>query len=257
MSSTEKTTLTDLTNPGAATDFFQRRKMDDFIIDSAFHVENAVWLMEMSRLVYRHEAPEANPPNPPRSQFLANVGFQQLNFFQDPATSTEAFLVRNEKFAVLAFRGTEPDGPKDIITDILFKTGDDDVHEGFDKAFKSVWPAIEPALNALDCPFYYTGHSLGAALATIATSKKRPTATYTFGSPRVGKKKFVDSLQGADIYRVVDDLDEVTALPPQAFGFAHVGTLHKLKEVPPPPRLVRDTWKHLADHAPINYVDRL
>ena len=253
---TEDTTLDDLTNPGAANDFFTRRAMPAFVLDASFHVENALWLMELSRLVYRHEAPEANPHNPPRSQFLANVGFRQLKFFEDRATSTEAFLVRNDRFAVLAFRGTER-VPKDFIIDIMMNTGSNDIHHGFDVAFKSVWPSIEPELNALDCPFYYTGHSLGAALATIAVSKKRPAATYTFGSPRVGKKKFVDALHDAAIYRVVDDLDEITVVPPQAFGFAHVGTLHKLKEDPEPPKLIRDTWKHLADHAPVNYVDRL
>jgi len=253
---TEETTLDHLTNPGAANDFFKRRAMGAFVIDASFHVENALWLMEMSRLVYRHEAPEANPHNPPRSQFLADNGFQQVKFFDDQSTSTEAFLVRRNDFAVLAFRGTER-VPKDIITDILLHTGGSDIHHGFEVAFNSVWPQIEPLLNALDCPVYYTGHSLGAALATIAASKKAPMATYTFGSPRVGKKKFTDSLQGANIYRVVDDVDEVTAVPPQAFGFVHVGTLHQLKEVPPPPPLLRDTWKHLADHAPVNYVDRL
>jgi len=253
---TEDTTLDHLTNPGAATDFFTRRPMPNFVIDEKFHVENALWLMEMSRLVYRHEAPEANPHTPPRSQFLANVGFRQVKFFEDRETSTEAFLVRRDEFAVLAFRGTER-VPKDVITDILFNVGKDEIHHGFEVAFKSVWDEIEPQLNALDCPVYYTGHSLGAALATIAAFKRAPKATYTFGSPRVGKKKFADALHNADIYRIVDDLDEVTMVPPQAFGFVHVGALHKLKEVPPPPLVVRETWKHLADHAPVNYVDRL
>jgi len=249
---TEETTLDDLTNPGAANDFFQRRPMRDFIIDDAFHVENAVWLIEMSRLVYRHEAPEANPHNPPRSQFLANVGFRQVAFFEDNATSTEAFLVRNDDFAVLAFRGTERN-PKDIITDILFNT-DGDIHHGFESRLESVWQEIEPQLTALDCPVYYTGHSLGAALATIAALKKPPAATYTFGSPRVGKEKFGEEMKHAMIYRVVDDLDEVTAMPPTLFGFVHVGTLHQLREVPHHPPTV---WKHFADHAPVNYVDRL
>src|ERR1051326_1652007 len=253
---TEDTTLEDLTNPGAANDFFTRRAMTAFVVDAEFHVENALWLIELSRLVYRHEAPEANPHNPPRSRFLANVGFRQLKFFEDRPTSTEAFLVRNDKFAVLAFRGTERN-PKDFITDVLFNAGNNDSHHGFDVAFKSVWNQIEPELSALDCPVFYTGHSLGAALATIAASEKAPMATYTFGSPRVGRKKFADTLNGAAIFRVVDDLDEVTVVPPQAFGFVHVGTLHKLKEAPEPPRIIRDTWKHLADHAPVNYVDRL
>src|SRR5262249_14299388 len=111
---------------------------------------------------------------------------------------------------------------------------------------------------------FYTGHSLGAALATLAATRRAPQAVYTFGSPRVGKEAFVRSLMSIPIYRVVDDEDVVTRVPPEILGFRHVGEVHTLKEpevtsFPPVvqhPPLSRPP-KPLADHAPVNYVDRI
>jgi hypothetical protein len=81
----------------------------------------------------------------------------------------------------------------------------------------------------------------------------------------VGNEAFVTSLQDVPVHRVVDNKDGAALLPPEAMGFRHVGLLQLLMEPqaedkPPsflellrvfekPPRL-------LADHAPVNYVDR-
>jgi predicted lipase len=93
-----------------------------------------------------------------------------------------------------------------------------------------VWDEIEGELSTLACPVFYTGHSLGAALATLAASRHAPQAVYTFGSPRVGNEVFVASLQNLPIHRVVDDKDAAALLPPEALGFRHVGLLQLLME---------------------------
>jgi pimeloyl-ACP methyl ester carboxylesterase len=74
---------------------------------------------------------------------------------------------------------------------------------------------------------YVTGHSLGAAMATIAASRiqDRVTALITFGSPRVGDTAFVKSLV-VDHYRVQNNCDDVTKVPFRVMGFDHHGT-HK------------------------------
>ena len=77
----------------------------------------------------------------------------------------------------------------------------------------------------LVCPIFYTGHSLGAAFATLAVARYPPRAVYTFGSPRVGNEAFAASLQVVPIHRVVDNKDAVVLLPPEAMGFRHVDLL--------------------------------
>ncbi len=73
-------------------------------------------------------------------------------------------------------------------------------------------------------PLYITGHSLGGALATIATKKithdagtSGIAACYTFGSPLVGNENWIATIK-SPIYRVVNAADAVTVLPPAA-GF--------------------------------------
>jgi hypothetical protein len=125
----------------------------------------------------------------------------------------------------------------------------------------------------------FTGHSLGAALATLLASVKAPSALYTIGSPRVGDDDFVASLRGVKSFRCVDCCDIVTQLPPAILGYAHLGNAdyidrnRKMNQNPSDDfveadrlrarenYLLKYAWKSgnvsvrdLADHAPVNYV---
>ena len=266
------TTWNDLLHPGDATDFFSRRPIPPFDpTTAAYNPANALWLAELSRLIYRHDKEEDSPPpQPPQTSFLEKAGCTKRQFFLSQATHTQAMLVEfggATPFAVLVFRGTEQH-IKDFIIDLTLgkinrTDGKIDIHEGFKRALDSVWNDIETALKKIDRPVFYTGHSLGAALATLAAARHAPTALYTFGSPRVGDADFVDSLKNISgiIHRVVNDEDIVATVPPHELGFHHIGTPHRLVNtaarniffqlgsVGPP--------KFLADHAPVNYVDRL
>jgi hypothetical protein len=265
------TTWRDLLHPGDATDFFSRDPLPSFDpAASEYSRANAWWLAELSRLVYRHDVEEESPPpQPTRSSFLAKVRLRQRRFFASRVTDTQAMLVESESppaFAVLAFRGTEQT-VKDFLCDIELGTkailaGGIGVHDGFAKAIDSVWADIDEELATLRCPVFYTGHSLGAALATLAASRRAPQAVYTFGSPLVGNGSFVASLANVPVYRVVDHSDAVTFVPPEVLGFRHAGILQLLAE---PDSAIALPWfrrlfgppKPLADHAPINYVDRI
>ena len=138
------------------------------------------------------------------------------------------------------------------------------MHDGFEEALDSIWHDVDIALAALDCPVFYTGHSLGAALATLAAVRRPPKAVYTFGSPRVGNEAFAATLRDVRMYRVVDGEDVVTTLPPKVLGFRHVGEEQVLAD-PQATSLLRHfnikrfcgPPRPLADHAPINYVDRV
>ncbi len=268
------TSIDDLMYPGKATDFFARRPFPAFDpTTSAYSQGNALWLAELSRLAYRHDREENNPPpQPTQTEFLEKAGCARRHFFQSEHTGTQAILAEfdgSAPYAVLAFRGTEQE-PKDYIADLnvgrlRHRDGKIDVHEGFRSALDSVWKEIEQTLRRLRCPVFFTGHSLGAALATLAAARYAPVALYTFGSPRVGDEDFVASLNDIahTIHRVVDGQDGVAQLPPEALGFQHVGILHTLTE-PSYRRSITaylSGWcslpKFLADHAPVNYVDRI
>ncbi len=184
----------------------------------------ALWLAECSRLAYEDR--------PTIDAALGPQGFAPVRFFD--LDETQGYLAlhtggENETpMAVLAFRGTEQNF-EDVLTDISFvksKTpdGDYDVHSGFLEALERVWRLVETALDELpeDCRLYFTGHSLGGALATLAAHRRRPSALYTFGSPRAVCAKLARRLgKETPSYRVVNSTDIVTQLP--LWGYRHVG----------------------------------
>ena len=68
-------------------------------------------------------------------------------------------------------------------------------------------------------PLYITGHSLGGALALIATKLVAPDvngACYTFGAPRVGNYEYFRKIK-TPVYRVVNSADVVPRVPPGPF----------------------------------------
>ena len=97
---------------------------------------------------------------------------------------------------ILAVAGTE--NIEDIIRDLrAFPVKDAYLgrcHAGFLKGSKDIYLKLKPHLKA---GMILTGHSLGAAVATILTGymiKKdlHPSSLVTFGSPRVGFKHLSD-----------------------------------------------------------------
>ena len=138
---------------------------------------------------------------------------------------TQAIIVANSDFAVLAFRGTEASSIKDIKADanavaVACPSGGN-IHSGFNDAYNEVALDIQNRLDKddlKDLPLYITGHSLGGALATVAAKKMTHplggiAACYTFGSPRVGDEYWVANIK-APIYRLVNAADCVTMMPP-------------------------------------------
>ena len=263
------TSWDDLLRPGSATDFFSRRKFPRFEVQAAgYSRANALWLAELSRLVYRRDAGEQNSPRLGRSYFLNQAGLKQRAFLISEKTNTTAMVVEPilpPAYAVLVFRGTQQtyrDARTDLACGILpFGKGEIGVHKGFRAAVDSVWDEIEHALSGLACPLFYTGHSLGAALAVVAAFRRAPQAVYTFASPRIGNEAFAASLADVPVHRVAGERDALTLLPPGFLGFRHVGALHLLKgpeeNVPFGDRFFAYPPKFLADHAPVNYLDRL
>ena len=146
----------------------------------------------------------------------------------------QAFLaVREGHFAVLAFRGTQ--GKELLDTDLNLRlvplpgVRGVMVHCGFLEVFSRCKREIEAAVDQSVSPtlgLYITGHSLGGALAQIASAalnRNNLAACYTFGSPRVGTAGFDEQVK-CPHYRVINNWDLVPALPLAFFrGYSHNG----------------------------------
>lgn len=237
---------------------------------------------ELSRLVYLPF--ECDPTQAATlREALGRVGIPAFEPFEHADTHTQAFGVRLPGGeAVVVFRGTQPDQVTDIGTDLRLThvdwPGGGQVHSGFERAFRSVDTAVDTWLaQAGAAPKVFTGHSLGAALATLAAARWQPARLITFGSPRVGNAAFVATLAGVRIDRFVDCCDIVTAVPPDGPWYTHAGVMTYIDaagHISTDPRhaeadrpearldyLAHHAWKlgelparELADHAPINYV---
>ncbi len=264
-----------LIHPGEADDFFERGRP----------ATEPALCAELSRLAYCRRKGVVG-------QILAGIGFASTEFFATAEWDEDgahALLTVGGDLAVLAFRGTESDDPTNIIADAKFWPVDwrsaGRVHVGFADILSDpndVWPDISRAIEKVNTPrLVFTGHSLGAALATLAASLHRPDSLYTFGSPYVGNGEFRDSMNDVAVHRYVDCCDLVPRVPPKLYQ--HVGLLHYIDRLgnvsrEPDHEMMNEdqsiAWREylfeyegwfspnvpvrdLADHAPINYVSPL
>ncbi|SMP53327.1 triacylglycerol lipase [Neorhodopirellula lusitana] len=159
------------------------------------------------------------------------IGFPDVTFFDHDGS--QAYRFRNEFDVVIACRGTEPNEWNDIRADanaasVLAETAGK-VHRGFKTEVDDLWPMLETALMDNEQPAWFCGHSLGAAMATICAGrcflshiKSTPKALFTYGSPRVGDRRYINYVQ-LDHYRFVNNNDIVTRVPPPWMGYRHCG----------------------------------
>jgi len=224
---------------------------------------------------------------------LAPLGFRPVKFAESKDQAKKGGThglvavhddaVEANKLAIVAFRGTNKDDPRDVVDDLepqlVAWRGPGKVFEGFKDAFEEVVDDLLPAVQSINYKLLFTGHSLGAALATLLAAVQKPSALYTIGSPRAGDQEFVAALSAVNNSRYVDCCDVVTTLPPPQFGHVHLGNplyIDRQRKVIPNPgddfiasdRLraglayfFRYAWRpgdvrvrFLADHAPINYA---
>ena len=136
----------------------------------------------------------------------------------------------NIKDNILSFAGSDDiiDWIKDIEAFEIreFKEYPGLVHAGFATDLDALWPKIQlPPVGEI----YIIGHSLGGALATLASVRLQKMGyipiVYTFGSPRVGNYFFNKAYKIVN-YRWVNKMDIVPHVPPILGGYEHVGDLN-------------------------------
>lgn len=186
-------------------------------------LRRALALAELSLIAYNDDT---------EAQAAARaIGFSEALLFD--RYGSEAYLFQSEHDVVLACRGTEVTDWNDIEADadaVLATVGTlGRVHRGFNQEVNDLWPMLESVLRHNRKPIWFCGHSLGAAMATICAFRcqasslvSNPQELHTFGSPRVGCKKYMRHV-ALNHYRWVHNNDIVTRVPPMWLGYRHGG----------------------------------
>jgi hypothetical protein len=196
---------------------------------------NAQYLAAASDLAY-YNAPEGP------AKFKNELGLDATLF---SVGNTQAYVGTDDNHIVVVFRGTEAPTSVEGLKDWLLTDADNYLmvpegqigtdfaaagvgarfHRGFMTALADIWDpvcaAVEAELRKKERPLWVTGHSLGGALALLASWRfLRKTIdvyrVYTFGGPMVGNetavKAFDRELEGK-VYRFVHGPDIVPRLP--------------------------------------------
>lgn len=221
-------------------------------------------------------------PAPEAARAAERLGFFECQFFD--RDGAQAFWLANSNDSVIACRGTEAHEWNDIKADANAVTAVAEtvgrVHRGFKTEVDDLWPRLEESLRNNRKPLWFTGHSLGGAMATICAGrckrsfiKSNPEELYTFGSPRVGNNRYVNYTR-ITYFRWVNNNDIVTTVPPAWFGYRHTGKEMYLDNQGQLKQLTRfgkfaDGIKgflsslrkgridHLADHSMFDYISAI
>ena len=241
-------------------------------IESMGILQRSLLFAELARVAYQEEASAA--------KIVDDIGLRETLFLD--RDGSQAYIFRTATDCIVACRGTEPHEWNDIRADVNAVTALSEtvgrVHRGFKTEVDDLWPRMEKALVENDRTLWFTGHSLGGAMATICAGRcylshieSMPKQLFTFGSPRVGNKRYVNYVK-LDHLRWVNNNDIVTRVPPPWMGYRHTGVqvyldahgkLRKLTAV----QRARDRWRgfwiglkkgkidHFADHSMDAYIE--
>jgi triacylglycerol lipase len=218
------------------TEFYASDSFTEFdTLAKEFSLKNALFLAKVSRLVYQGRF---------EMEFTTEHEwyFPKFAFLDNDHHDTQALIIGNEENVIVAFRGTEgklEDWITNIAVGFMDRAGGR-VHQGFWNAMESIFADLVKVLNEFctqNQRIWLTGHSLGGALATLATAylhqHRIPLAgLYTYGQPRVGDSSFAYHLnsEAVNYFRIVNHGDVVTRVPPSDMEYAHAGAFYYLTE---------------------------
>jgi triacylglycerol lipase len=186
-------------------------------------LQQSLLFAELSQIAYM-------PPEPALI-CARQIGFPEPLYFD--CDGAQAYQFRNQYDCVVVCRGTQPTEWNDVKADAnavaVAAETIGHVHSGFKQETDDLWPILELALADNKLPLWFAGHSLGGAMATICASRCKvskiltdPEALFTYGSPRVGDRAYVDYPRLIH-FRWVNNNDIVTRVPPTWLGYRHCG----------------------------------
>ena len=180
-------------------------------LDNKFSWKTAIFMAKLAKHAYNSQAAF-------KKTFKKDWTIKMFSY-----GGTECYILTCPKNYIVVFRGTEPTSWEDIKADVQFrKIGG--IHRGFRAALDDVWNQLidDYNKNASGKQLLVTGHSLGAALATLYSHRicDSNSVCYTFGSPRTGTPKQTKKMLFT-AYRFRNNNDIVTKVPPEFLGFSH------------------------------------
>jgi hypothetical protein len=236
---------------------------------------NAWWLADFSLLVYCDED-------------RARAGLAGSGFTMQPghfiADQGKVMIASSPDTIVVAYRGTElPHAAEGGIpgffgtvlssaqawltnTQVLLTPFDrahpewGKVHSGFLDSFSRIEARTRDALKSLNDErpgraIWYTGHSLGGALATLAAARfGNATGLYTFGCPRVGDHDFVNAFPSVPHHARLTARGDPVPLVPASLLIPYE---HIVPETPIEPADGPFTLPDVRRHAPMRYSVKL
>ncbi|MEN9406617.1 MAG: hypothetical protein RLZ12_901 [Bacillota bacterium] len=196
-----------------------------FVLKSFFDIETALFLisaLQQSYTVFHGQKP------------VLPCGFKELSI------SPNFFAITNNEQTIIAFRGTS--NFQELLYDLNYRPRTlldyeaGSVHAGFKKGYLKLQPELYTLLSSLkmkEQDFFLTGHSLGAAYASlmaydivrqgfIAPPK---LFVYLFGAPRLGNSVFAEhynNLLCQQTYRISNTQDIITILPPRYLPWSQI-----------------------------------
>jgi triacylglycerol lipase len=220
------------------------------VLRAAYSDRSALLMSTLSRLAYDFPPTGCAPgPCATTPQEFVTLGFDRITYFHNGLIDGWAYLVEGPNLVAIAFRGTKSPtnwGTNFQVGMLHPPTTDAHllVHEGFYRAFRDLSGGTHGLQESVDeviartkgqKPIYVTGHSLGGALAQIATAVfgcDQLAACYTFGSPRVGNAYF-DLWVKPPSYRIENYADLVPQSPfpiPYFYPYRHAGDPRYLQQ---------------------------
>jgi triacylglycerol lipase len=192
-------------------------------IEALSFLRRSLLFAELSNLSYMSRARAG--------QLAYHIGFPEIRYYD--RDGAQAYIFANKHDAVVTCRGTEPHDWNDVRADLDLATAVGEtvgwVHRGFKREVDDLWPRLEQALVNNRRTLWFAGHSLGGAMAAICAGRCRlsyiesnPRALFTYGSPRIGSRRYVNYVQ-MEAYRWVNNNDIVARVPPGWLGFCHKG----------------------------------
>lgn len=163
----------------------------------------------------------------------AELGLDRVQILYDDHTP-RGFFANCKYGTVVAIKGTADlkDAETDANVSKSIFLGRYRVHSGFFNEHQHVFGQVMEGAD-LSLPILFTGHSLGAAIATLLamsakTEYSADVEVINFGSPRVGDKAFAKAYNKIipKTVRVVHDKDVVPRVP--KLFYHHVDRLHRI-----------------------------
>ena len=229
------------------------------------NIEELIFFAEMAKMAYFPENPNLINSFAKKNDLIFD---SKKDIFTDKNTNTVVLFFKRNNIIYISFRGTIVTSLENIEEDIdIYKVPfyGTNVSRGFLKGWSGLRSEVLSRV-AESNSVVITGHSLGAAISSIAaidifeTTKIKPICV-TFASPRVGDELFVELFKKliGESTRVEGKFDPIPRLPTTYQGFKHIPTMYLISEDrciiggPPPKNWVWDIRYHYID----KYIDIL